>query len=519
MKFTKRFLSMVLVLVTLCSMLVLPASAAFGGFDWVSDSKYCRTYTLANTGITKPYTSSSLSTRGYYNGSKEISSSGAWIGNDVDQIYIYDVGVNDKGQEWARISYPAGSKRLTAYIFLSDITKANGTQQTYTATGKFYCSTRSYTANSSSYWVDAGDKVVHIACEGGKTQILYPIGANGKNGYRLAWCDTADFVKYCLGQPSGAVSMAEGTYQLRSALNTNMAVDIYGNRSAAGTNVQLYYADTNNAAQKFRIEQVSGVWYRIIHIASGKVLDVSSGSRASGTNCQIWDWNATPAQLWCFIPKGSYYEIRSALGCALDVYNASTAAENNIWLYTPNGTNAQKFQLKRLDAEPFWQWPMNNYQRTQSFNVYNSSRVSTGRPYHCGIDMTTQKNSRKESISDANIYAAAAGTVVYRGSSESNGYHVVLQHNFNGTTVKTLYSHLSSYAACPAVGQSVAKGQKIGVMGNTGRSSGPHLHFSIYTGTSNDPWGYTPYNSANKVTYQGHTFYDPAYVLANGRLP
>lgn len=154
-----------------------------------------------------------------------------------------------------------------------------------------------------------------------------------------------------------------------------------------------------------------------------------------------------------------------------------------------------------------WQWPMNGYWVTQNFN---NKRNSSSRPYHCGIDIKSN---------NTNVYAAADGKVIYKGYSNGNGYHVIISHNLNGTTVKTLYSHLANYSSCPSVGQSVSKGTKIGVMGSTGNSTGPHLHFAIFTGSSNDPYGYTSSGGANKISYSGCTFYNPSYVISNGRLP
>lgn len=75
------------------------------------------------------------------------------------------------------------------------------------------------------------------------------------------------------------------------------------------------------------------------------------------------------------------------------------------------------------------------------------------------------------------VLAAAAGEVIVAKSSGWNGgygLYVVVKHA-NGT--QTLYGHLSSVAV--SVGQVVAKGQKLGGMGNTGRSTGPHLHFEV----------------------------------------
>jgi murein DD-endopeptidase MepM/ murein hydrolase activator NlpD len=75
------------------------------------------------------------------------------------------------------------------------------------------------------------------------------------------------------------------------------------------------------------------------------------------------------------------------------------------------------------------------------------------------------------------VLVAAGGEVIVAKSTGWNGgygLYVVVKHG-NGT--QTLYGHLSSVAV--AVGQTVTKGQKVGGMGNTGRSTGPHLHFEV----------------------------------------
>lgn len=75
------------------------------------------------------------------------------------------------------------------------------------------------------------------------------------------------------------------------------------------------------------------------------------------------------------------------------------------------------------------------------------------------------------------VLAAASGEVIVAKSGGWNGgygSYVVVKHP-NGT--QTLYAHLSGVSV--GVGQSVVKGQKIGGMGNSGRSTGPHLHFEV----------------------------------------
>ncbi|MBW7885475.1 MAG: M23 family metallopeptidase [Caldilineaceae bacterium] len=85
------------------------------------------------------------------------------------------------------------------------------------------------------------------------------------------------------------------------------------------------------------------------------------------------------------------------------------------------------------------------------------------------------------------VAAADSGYVVLAGGGWNSGYgnYVIIDHG-NGYT--TLYAHLNSIFV--SAGETVSKGQQVGTMGNTGNSTGPHLHFEIrYSGV--------PYNPAN----------------------
>lgn len=83
-------------------------------------------------------------------------------------------------------------------------------------------------------------------------------------------------------------------------------------------------------------------------------------------------------------------------------------------------------------------------------------------------------------------YAAAAGTVITAGWSNSAGNWVVISH---GNGLVTKYMHHSSI--CVSAGQRVAKGQQIGYVGSTGYSTGAHLHFQVeLNGTPVNPNNY-----------------------------
>ena len=83
------------------------------------------------------------------------------------------------------------------------------------------------------------------------------------------------------------------------------------------------------------------------------------------------------------------------------------------------------------------------------------------------------------------IYAAAAGTVIFSGQQSGYGNVIIIDH---GGGFTTLYGHQSRLMARD--GQSVDRGSRIGSVGNTGRSTGPHLHFETrYGGSPRNPRG------------------------------
>jgi murein DD-endopeptidase MepM/ murein hydrolase activator NlpD len=97
---------------------------------------------------------------------------------------------------------------------------------------------------------------------------------------------------------------------------------------------------------------------------------------------------------------------------------------------------------------------------------------------HEGIDIAASTGTP--------IRAAAAGTVIYAGWLGGYGNLTVIDH---GGGVATAYGHQSGFAA--GNGAYVAQGQVIGYVGNTGHSTGPHLHFEVrVNGVPQDPLGY-----------------------------
>lgn len=97
---------------------------------------------------------------------------------------------------------------------------------------------------------------------------------------------------------------------------------------------------------------------------------------------------------------------------------------------------------------------------------YRADPFTGGAAFHAGLDFKGPVG--------APIYAAAKGMVSFVGQRQGYGNVVEVSH---GNGLLTRYAHMSAFRA--AVGQRVEPGQVIGAIGNTGRSTGPHLHFEV----------------------------------------
>ena len=131
------------------------------------------------------------------------------------------------------------------------------------------------------------------------------------------------------------------TYEIETKLNTNMVVDISGASTQDGGNAQMWEADNVNQ-QQFIFESISTDTYKITAKHSGKALTVGPNNNV----CQA-NYNNEQIQQWQIVEAGDcYYNIVSkASGLALDIYDGRANNGQNVQIYTPNGTNAQKFRF------------------------------------------------------------------------------------------------------------------------------------------------------------------------------
>lgn len=110
-----------------------------------------------------------------------------------------------------------------------------------------------------------------------------------------------------------------------------------------------------------------------------------------------------------------------------------------------------------------------------------------GSKNHLGIDIANSIGTP--------VVSAADGVVSYVGSMNGYGNVVMVTHSIEGQLFTTTYAHLSGFNT--SVGASVSKGQQIARLGNSGNSTGPHVHFEIHVGE----WNGSRSNAVNPLNY------------------
>ena len=120
----------------------------------------------------------------------------------------------------------------------------------------------------------------------------------------------------------------------------------------------------------------------------------------------------------------------------------------------------------RLSLGDLFMWPLASRHITSYYGMRRDP-ITSVMSFHTGIDLRANTGTT--------VMAALDGVVSVVAENWLYGRYIIITHD-NG--YKTLYGHLSVFSV--RQGDRVARGRKIGESGNTGRSTGPHLHFSIY---------------------------------------
>lgn len=154
----------------------------------------------------------------------------------------------------------------------------------------------------------------------------------------------------------------------------------------------------------------------------------------------------------------TYAKLTTTTGRSMELYRFRGTGDSSAEWYDENGRSARKFLMRT---------PLNGARLTSNFG-YRVHPISGYTKLHAGVDFGTPIGTP--------IFAAGDGVVTRVGIMGGYGKVVDVQHNDGWST---RYGHLSGFASGLKVGDRVKQGEVIALSGNTGRSTGPHLHFEI----------------------------------------
>ncbi|MDR2865711.1 MAG: M23 family metallopeptidase [Spirochaetaceae bacterium] len=179
-----------------------------------------------------------------------------------------------------------------------------------------------------------------------------------------------------------------------------------------------------------------------------------------------------------FIPEKADSDLERLLvsrsgaeGVLITVY--ITPGEKENFRFIPGSSFTPNERFFFLNPGLF-RFPLRSYHLTSPFGI-RVSPISGRSTLHGGLDLAASQGS--------DVFAVSDGVVIETGASPVYGNYIIMSHKGNWTS---LYGHLSAVEV--RLRQNVKSGIIIGKVGNTGQSTGPHLHFELrQNGTPQDP--------------------------------
>jgi murein DD-endopeptidase MepM/ murein hydrolase activator NlpD len=223
--------------------------------------------------------------------------------------------------------------------------------------------------------------------------------------------------------------------------------------------------------------------------AQGQIVD-GFESRVAELRAEIEAWRALRVRLWQPFgpdadPRGRESGMGGPASRVIERMPAGSVLEDLERMTTAVTEETESLRAleryvglaaKAMTSLPF-RWPVRGSVNSE-FGRRTSPWGLEGAEFHSGLDIGAQRGTT--------VRAPAPGTVVFAGPHAEYGTTLIIDH---GGDLKTLYGHLSTIEV--AADQRVERGQVVARTGNTGRSSGPHLHYEIQVrGTAVNPRTY-----------------------------
>lgn len=281
----------------------------------------------------------------------------------------------------------------------------------------------------------------------------------------------------------------DGVYTLMNN-SSGKYLNVHNGVNADNTNVYQWTQD-GSTEQKFKfVYDSSEDAYRIYVMCSSngtnRVLDIvkSNGAVLSGCNVQIYRPVDYVAQLWVIttVSSGVYkispkYNTSVALttcGASNGTSSGTTSTSaGNAYVETCGSTIATKFQwtltlVQNSTAPSDWSYMFREPKMASKISQKYSSS-------HYGVDIVHK--TYQEINNDYPIYSVGSGVVKVATHSASAGNYVVIEL-YDGYTVRFLHMKNDPLVSKDQV---VTSSTKLGIVGSTGVSTGPHLHFDVNT--------------------------------------
>lgn len=238
------------------------------------------------------------------------------------------------------------------------------------------------------------------------------------------------------------------------------------------------YAEENNSLVSYHIYKVQpGDMISVIAEKYGVSQDtlISVNKIKQSRLIQIGQYLKIPSMLGIlYTAKSSgetvdsvakYYKV-DALKCALaNGLEASGTLSEGQTIFVPDA-QLDWVTRQEINGDLFVSPLKRRYYLSSNYG-WRASPFTDKRSFHTGIDMATGEGTA--------VYPALIGKVSATGYNAVYGNYVIVAHH---SGYRTLYAHLSSISC--KKGQSVGTSSVIGRVGNTGLSTGPHLHFTVY---------------------------------------
>lgn len=407
-----------------------------------------------------------------------------YISPNVDLVQVTQV----RGDGWAYGSYPGKSGRVARWFRISDIcadtnysnrpAKSKGAQRVF----------RTRSVNDIIGSVSNLEDVIVLADNGTRAQIIYKL--NNGTGYKIGWVFSSTLIYQVpvlkKGDVNGDGKIDQSDVELMRKYMVGTVPESQINKANADMNGdgKVDIADFAMLTDKLDGQTQTG------HNPEGTVQIAESTQpntlHVRGTAFDQ-DNPSGSTRLHVYIGGGAgsgapSYEIRTNGSNRVfdDTRQVSRTGNQPVHIYALNdygsGDNVEIWKgnvyIKTNGGGEF-AWPVPGYYKINTTYTYSSGKIHSSRYKYngraCGIDISVPVGTEVRAVADGVIV-----NQINRGS-ESFGKWLEIRHD-DGTC--SVYAHLSDYSMVRQ-GQRVSKGDLIARSGNTGNSTGPHLHFEL----------------------------------------